>query len=300
MAQTPTPFGRLLSVLRSQRDYVPSTLTFPQLDVAAMTERLRLTDRAEENGKEDEPPLGASQPDRVEAEIAEIVQEEYSRAVDIYRQGLENYDRRIHGTAIETLGVEIVGAAQDAVSEYTRVAHQAHDEIGIDRKNLNEVENEFAEFRNANKLTRGCRSPDGHFIHVGVILLVLLADSIINGYFLSSRDEFGLLGGILQAIIVAGANIALGMFAGRLAIPNIIHRSGARTIGGWLLLGGLLTLIAGLNLSFAHYRDVFTSGAPNAEQLALAEVTTTPLILHDVKSWCASLYRSHVRVCFLA
>ena len=115
MAQTPTPFGRLLSVLRSQRDYVPSTLTFPQLDVAAMTERLRLTDRAEENGKEDEPPSGASQPDRVEAETAEIVQEEYSRAVDIYRQGLENYDRRIHGTAIETLGVEIVGAANRVV-----------------------------------------------------------------------------------------------------------------------------------------------------------------------------------------
>src|SRR5262249_54858250 len=156
------------------------------------------------NARESRPPSDALRPDRVESEIQELVQDEYARAVDIYRQGLENYDRRIYGTAIETLGVEIVGAAQDAVSEYTRVAHQAHDEINLDRQNLDEVEKEFDDFRAFHKLRRGCRSPEGHFVHVGVILLVLLADAIINGYFLSSRDEFGLLGGILQAIIVAG------------------------------------------------------------------------------------------------
>ena len=38
-------FGKLLSVLRSQRTYVPSTLTFPQLDLAAASERLRLVER---------------------------------------------------------------------------------------------------------------------------------------------------------------------------------------------------------------------------------------------------------------
>ena len=252
-----TALGRLLSVLRSPRDYVPSTLTFQQLDVSATTERLRLVERAEENGRENQPPSDASQPDAVESEIIGVAHEEYSRAIDRYRQGLENYDRRINGTAIGTLGVEIIGAAQDAVSEYGRVALQAHDEISIQRKNLDEVEREFEEFRAANKLSRGCRSPDGHFIHVGTILLILVADSIINGYFLSSRDEFGLLGGVLQAIIVAGANVALGLLAGRLAIPNLIHRSPARRAGGLVLLTVLLALIVGLNLSFAHYRDVF-------------------------------------------
>jgi hypothetical protein len=88
VVDTNTPFGKLLNVLRSPRDYVPSTLTFPQLDVPAMSERLRLSERAEENGRENRPPASASRPDRVEAEITEIVQEDYSRAVDIYRQGL--------------------------------------------------------------------------------------------------------------------------------------------------------------------------------------------------------------------
>ena len=285
MAKTNTAFGRLLDILRSPRPYVPSTLTFPQLDIPALSERLRLTERAEESGRENRPPSNASQADRVESEIAEIVQEEYSHAVDIYRHGLENYDRRITGTAIQTLGVEIIGAAQDAVSEYTRVAHQAHDEISIDRQNLDEVEKEFNEFRTINKLRRGCRSPDGHFIHVGIILLILLADSIINGYFLSSRDEFGLLGGVLQAIIVAAANVLLGVFAGRLAIPNLIHKSTARRIGGLILLLVLLALIGGLSLSFAHYRDLFASGVANPEQRALSEVLDTPFGLHGIKSW---------------
>jgi hypothetical protein len=147
------------------------------------------------------------------------------------------------------------------------------------------VEREFEEFRTRNRLHRGCRIPDGHFVHVGIILLVLLADSIINGYFLSSRDEFGLLGGILQAIIVAGANVALGMFAGRPALPNLVHKSLVRRFGGFVLLSLLLALVAGLNLSFAHYRDLFASGVPNPEQAALSEVTATPFVLHDVKSW---------------
>jgi hypothetical protein len=159
VAETNTAFGRLLNILRSQRDYVPSTLTFPQLDILALSQRLRLTERAEENGRENTPLSNASQPDGVESEISEIVQQEYSRAVDIYRQGLENYDRRIHGTAIETLGVEISGTARDAMSEYTRVAHQAHDEININRKNLDEVEKEFDEFRAINKLLRVSWTP---------------------------------------------------------------------------------------------------------------------------------------------
>ena len=55
MADSNTALGKLLNALRSQRDYVPSTLTFPQLDVPAMAERLRLTQRAEENGRKNRP-----------------------------------------------------------------------------------------------------------------------------------------------------------------------------------------------------------------------------------------------------
>src|SRR5271156_797098 len=88
VANSNTALGRLLDALRSHRVYVPSTLTFPQLDVPANSERLRLFERGEENGRENRPASSASQPDRVESEIAELVQQEYAHAVDIYRQGL--------------------------------------------------------------------------------------------------------------------------------------------------------------------------------------------------------------------
>src|SRR5262249_36961514 len=161
--------------------------------------------------KENRPSSSAGQLDRVETEIREIAQQEYARAVDVYRQGLENYDRRIFGSAIETLGVEIVGAAQDAVSEYTRLAHQAKDEITLNRKNLDETEKEFDDFRTNNKISRGCRSPHGHLIHIGVILIILVVDAIVNGFFLKDRAEFGWLDGMMQAIVVAAGNILLGI-----------------------------------------------------------------------------------------
>jgi hypothetical protein len=279
-------FGKLLSVLRSQRIYVPSTLTFPQLDLAAASERLRLVERGEQNGRENRPPTTATQPDVAESEIIEIIHEEYARAVDIYRQGLETYDRRIHGnSALETLGVQILGASQDATSDYNLLSLKAQEEILFDREDLLEVENELNKFRSINKLERGCRDPDGHFVHIGVILIVLLLDTIANGYLLSVRDEFGLLGGMLQAILVAAMNVAFGFTAGRLALPNIIHRSFLRRVGGFIGFSILLGLIFVLNLSFAHYRDLSVIGVENPGQQALLESWMTPFIFRDVKSW---------------
>ena len=285
MAETKTAFGRLLDALRTHRVYVPSTLTFPQLDLPAMSERLRLVERGEENGRENRPTSDALRADRVESEIAELIQEEYAKAVDIYRQGLENYDRRIYGTSLESVGVEIRGAGQDAVAEYTLVAHKAQDEISLDRKDLDDVEQEFADFKASNKLMRGCRVPEGHITHIGIVLLILLMDTAANGYLLSSRDEFGLLGGMMQAILVAGMNVSLGFFAGRIALPNIIHQSIWRRTGGVAAFTLLLGLILALNLSFAHYRDLSILGVADPEQKALSEILETPLVLHDVKSW---------------
>jgi hypothetical protein len=207
-------------------------------------------------------------------------------AADIYRQGLETYDRRIHGnSALETLGVQILGASQDATSDYSLLSLKAQEEIGFDRKDLFEAENELNKFKSVNKLERGCRDPDGHFIHIGVILIVLLLDTIANGYLLSGRDEFGLLGGMLQAILVAAMNVAFGFLAGGLALPNIIHRSFLRRVGGLIGLSILFGLIFVLNLSFAHYRDLSVSGVADPGQRALLETWATPFVFRDVKSW---------------
>jgi hypothetical protein len=250
-----------------------------------MSERLHVVGRGEESGRKNSPPFTALQPDRVEVEIAELTQQEYARAVDIYRQGLENYDRRIYGISLETLGVEIRGAGQAAIAEYTFLAHKAQDEISLDRRDLDEVEQELDNFRASNKLTRGCRIPEGHITHIRIVLLVLLVDTLANGYLLSSQDEFGWLGGMLQAIIVAGLNVSLGFAAGRIALPNIVHQSMLRRIGGLAVLAIILCLILGLNLSFAHYRDLSVLGTANPGERALSDVLTTPMVLHDVKSW---------------
>jgi hypothetical protein len=285
VAKTRTAFGRLLDALRSQRVYVPTTLTFSPLDIPAMVERLRLVERGEENGRQSRPPSDSLQPDRVEAEIAGLIKDEYDRALDIHRQGQAAYDRRIYGTSLDTLAVEIRGEAQDAVAEYTRVSLQAQDEISLDRKDLDDVEKEFDNFKTLNRLARGCRSPEGHVTHIGTILLILLLDTMANGYLLSGRDEFGLLGGMIQAILVAGMNIGFGFFAGRFAVPNVVHRSFWRRSAGLIGLALLFGLILALNLSFAHYRDLSVLGVADAEQKALSEMLQTPLVLRDVKSW---------------
>jgi hypothetical protein len=157
--------------------------------------------------------------------------------------------------------------------------------LTLDRKDLDEVEQEFEDFKKANRLNRGCRTPQGHVTHIGIILLVVILDTMANGYLLSGRDEFGLLGGMIQAIIVAGMNVAFGFVAGRFALPSVIHRRVWSRIGGSVLFLLFLTLILALNLSFAHYRDLSILGALNPEQQALSDIQRTPLTLHDVKSW---------------
>lgn len=47
----------------------------------------------------------------------------------------------------------------------------------------------------------------------------------------------------------------------------------------------VLSGVFALNLSFAHYRDVFALGLDNPEERALSAMIETPFVLHDIKSW---------------
>src|SRR6478609_2392675 len=99
MAENISGFGKLINLLRSQRNYVPSTLTFPQLDVRAEAEALRLVERAQWHARENRPSTDATEFGDVESEIAERIQQAHAQSLDIYRQGLESYDRRIYANS---------------------------------------------------------------------------------------------------------------------------------------------------------------------------------------------------------
>jgi hypothetical protein len=88
---------------------------------------------------------------------------------------------------------------------------------------LIETEREREAFRGEHGLHRTAHLPSSHVLHVGVLLTLLIVEAMLNGYLLAAGDEFGLLGGFFQAVIIAVLNIGGGFLSGRVTVPWLIH-----------------------------------------------------------------------------
>jgi hypothetical protein len=110
-------------------------------------------------------------------------------------------------------------------------------------------------FKSRNRLFRDAHYPESPLLGLGVLFFLILGEGAINGIFFAEGSEQGLLGGWLEALVLACTNAGSAFLLGRLVIPQI-HRRNAllRTAALLLAVAGMLGLCA-INLAGAHYRD---------------------------------------------
>lgn len=124
-------------------------------------------------------------------------------------------------------------------------------------------------FRTENNLTRDADYPKSRTLALGVLAVLVLVEAGINGVFFADSSDQGLLGGWIEAFVLALTNVGSAFLLGRLVFPQL-HRLSimARFAGSAATLAGVASLIA-VNLFGAHYRD-FKAEAVRAELAAPA------------------------------
>lgn len=154
-------------------------------------------------------------------------------------------------------------------------------------RDLKREEASYNVFRAENHLThRQAHYPESRLLGISIIVLVCFVEAILNSYLFAKGSDFGLLGGVMQALMVSVVNAgALAFVFGYVALPRTNHiKTKIKTIG-FVLCAVTLLLVLTFNLAVGHYRGELIAGSAQPAKDALNSFVSSPTNLGDLEAW---------------
>ena len=206
--------ARLKSIFRSDA-FVPSMSVFPSIDTATLASTLKLEEQGRARGRQNQPPADATGFDHIETGTIEKIEE-------LRRKGLENYEnnRRVYNERLARAGQaskEVDIAAGAARNDFGALVQVWRSRIVAVRERLNESYNWRNRYRQIHRLERPAHEFSGWANVLFLALILIVLEAGMNSYLFSKGNEFGLLGGLLVAVIVSLVNVGFSVLLGYLA-----------------------------------------------------------------------------------
>jgi hypothetical protein len=267
---------------------LPGIHTFQPLDLEQIARELRLDERAERAAMAGQPAPDADGPDSAELDVLGKIEQCARKTCEDYLSQRDIYEGRVQRTAITPdLQVQIEAAAANALADFKAEILHDQNQLHTLLRMVGNREDEFREFRERHFLTRLPKNiAKGERVLAIMLLVVLvLLESILNGMFFAEGSEAGIIGGVVQALVLSVLNVGVAALYAVYGLPLLFHHR-----GGIKLIGTLVTLLfglwlGGLNLAIGHFRDLFVAGAGSVQMTELlTRLTTAPLLLADAKS----------------
>jgi hypothetical protein len=121
---------------------------------------------------------------------------------------------------------------------------------------------DLSNFKRNNKLTRPAKPMSSQFLFVMILVVILIAETILNGIFLGENLTGSSAAGMIYALAFSLVNVSIGLVLAPL-IRNINHvKAGVKLFGYFI---GLIwaSLITAFNLYIGHFRDAITAPGGN-------------------------------------
>lgn len=268
--------------------FVPTAAVFPSIDEAALARDLRLRDRARESAARDLPARDETTLDAAETAAVAAVEE-------LRRKGLANYETN------KDVYAKRLARLSSASMELRTVATQARGDFELETKDfrgqmtggvraLREWNAALDGFRRRHRLDRPAYEDPPAVRTAAILLAAVLVETLLNGYLFAQRNELGLLGGALVALLVSLVNVGGSSLGGWFA-RFLRHRNLLLKLGGLLAFLLWMAFAVALNLGVAHFRDAVETlaGWSEAATRSLASFRETPLDLRSIESWLLML-----------
>lgn len=254
--------SEIIKSLSSTREGVlPSLQTFPPLDVEQIATELRLDMAGNTDGKHNQPPTDSIQESVTEGRIRTEIERRGRKALDEYRSQLDLYEGRIRRALnVAQLRPSVEAAGQNALADFKVQATDDLDHLHDARRQVEGTEREFEAFREVNHLVRlpKVSSKSERGVKWLVLGIIICFESILNGMFFQKGAEFGLIGGVIQALVLSALNVGIGYSFARYGLPQCMKPP--RSYGAFFTVL-YLALAVLLNLFIGHYRDLFVQSA---------------------------------------
>jgi hypothetical protein len=278
--------GLLADILLTPRtNLIPSILQFPSMDIDGVKKRLRIAQRACEQGKANLPAADSEVFDHVEREIVADIENICREQFNHYLEQQKTYVERAADTAVHGQVLKIRSIASGSVANFQRETHVGTGDLYACKRAVIQTEAEFNNFRKRHNLERPPRDYESKAFKLWFLVLLLAIEAVLNGFFLAKGSEFGLVGGVVQAMIIAGLNISVGVAVGRFAAPWLSYRSWTTKVLAAVAILVYLGLAFGFNLAVAHYRTAMTGDPFDASVNAYRDLRAHAFGIEDLESW---------------
>lgn len=259
------------AMLGNGENITPGGFLIP-IDVERIAADLEIDKRATENGRRNFPPIDSDRPDSVEQSIAQKVESEWTLHGGHLINNLRAYASRLIGYSVQAEFAKLQLKASDALTKLRSAHHRAEAELGHLQKSYLESRDEYARFRVRHHLQRPVRNQSGRWTSVGLLVVLVAIESVLNGFFFAKGSEFGLVGGIGTAIGISICNVGFAFVLGLGPLRWLNHRNLLIKLSGLILgVAGLAAIVA-LHAFAAHLRDA--TAAVGEEQALNAAVTS--------------------------
>jgi len=174
---------------------------------------------------------------------------------------------------------------QQAQTEHEKQQMARREEFVETQRQRNYALSELNAFKHLNNLKRKPVHPDSNFLHIAAFLFLGVVEGVANSFFFAEGSDFGLLGGLQLALVVAALNIMVSGFAG-IWLRNLFHTSIVRRLMGFGVAVGYLCFLGTYHLAVGHYREALQGEQPEyAAQDAVTALLNTPFAINDLHSW---------------
>ena len=258
---------------------------FGHSDITPTTNRLMLRERGLNRGRRNQPLTESRRLDEAENDVIALIQGEVANANNSLRQNLASCGDRGRLLGLENLIQEIRNFAP---LQFQEAALQGAKPMNALQDQTKARDEELKEFKTMHNLKRTPDYPSASqlYWYVGVICVLFLLEVVGNSYFLAKGSDFGLVGGFMEATLIAAVNIGISLYAGYWGVRECWHLNLRRKIRGYAVIAIWFAFTISFNLLVGHYREsaestVLEGGGARAVESFL----NSPLGLEEFQSF---------------
>lgn len=277
------PF-KLIKNLRGDK-FVPKTSFFPDLDTERLIKELNPEGVGIKHGKLEQPSSEAKDLDHFERTIVEVIDHHRRKCVENFDEHLELYEKRADAINLRT---EIEMAASQAPTEFKSYCKIFESEIQDSTDKLRGAvrwRETFKQEHGIDRLAHRHRNSLWDWLAIGSVFIIV--ESCLNAYLFATKNELGLVGGIMVALLISAANVVISSLCGYYS-RYFYHHHLSRKLCGALLVMFWVAFVSALNFGAAHFRDGIVDEAltwDQAAEQAVKQMRTQILDVASIESW---------------
>jgi len=260
---------------------------FEQLDFDKLKEELKVETLAKQQAMSNKPPRESISLDANEQKITNYFTERLSKVKqDIFKKVASYEHMAMRVNDITTTLTEAKYASEEFLQNITTFQEGAKQRIKDLKHELSVKKNDLKTFKIANTLTREASYPNSKILYIGIIMLILLSETMLNAYFFAKGNELGLIGGAAQALIISVINMTLAFFLGSFLVKrlNLVNQSSWKRYSVSFLLVFAAVVIVLFNLLVGHLRVQLGIDPENAYYNSIISFQQNPFGLHEFDS----------------